>query len=273
MYFFNNFIKYLHDLMETKKNLIIFKSVFLFIIPLILSAQQLNERYLNFSGVVMDSDSLKPIVNVYCSMNGRLKGISDSGGKFSIYARVGDTLSFSHIGFRTKIFNVSDSLQLDSYLVGIFMTRDTIRLQEIVIFPRLGNLRQEMTSFRNRGDFQNDIAKQNLDIATYQGLKSVSDLTDPEVQYNYQASKMKMDAIERGGIPSDKIVSVSVFTGVALIMSLLLEDKSGILKPAKLPGTQEVQWIKNYYLKKLAPVSPGIDTLDTSSIILYKKLP
>lgn len=259
--------------MKTKKNLIIFKSVFLFIFPLILSAQQPNERYLNFSGVVMDSDSLKPIIDVYYSLNGRLNGISDSVGRFSVYARIGDTLSFSHIGFRTKIFNVSDSLQLDSYLVGIFMTRDTIRLQEIVIFPRLRNLRQEMISVRNSGDLQNDIARQNLEIATYQGLKSTQDLTDPETQYNYQASKIKMDAIERGGIPSDKMVSVNVFTGVALIMSLLLEDKSELLKPAKLPGTQEVEWIKNYYLKKLAPVSPGIDTLDTSSTILYKRLP
>ena len=259
--------------METKWNLIIFKSVFLFIFPLILLAQQPNERYLNFSGVVMDSDSLEPIINVYYSLNGRLKGISDSGGRFSIYARIGDTLSFSHIGFRTKIFNVSDSLQLDSYLVGIFMTQDTIRLQEIVIFPRFRNLRQEMTSFRTRGDFQNDMAKQNLDIATYQGLKSAQDLTDPETQYDFQASKITQDAIERGGIPSGKMVSVNVFTGFALIMSLLLEDKSEFLKPAKLPGTQEVEWIKNYYLKKLAPVSPGVDTLGTSSTILYKKLP
>lgn len=246
--------------METKKKLIIFNTVLLFIFPLILSAQQPNERYLNFSGVVMDSDSLKPIINVYYSLNGRLRGISDSGGRFSIYARIGDTLSFSHIGFRTKIFNVSDSLLLDSYLVGIFMTRDTIRLQEIVIFPRLRNLRQEMISVRKSGDLQNDIARQNLEIATYQGLKSAQDLTDPETQYNYQASKIKMDAIERGGIPSDKMVSVNVFTGVALIMSFLLEDKSELLKPAKLPGTQEVEWIKNYYLKKLAPVSPGDST-------------
>ncbi len=246
--------------MKTKKNLIIFKLIFLFIFPLILSAQQPKERYLNFSGVVMDSDSLKPIINVYYSLNGRLEGISDSGGRFSIYARIGDTLSFSHIGYRTKIFNVSDSLQLDNYLVGIFMTRDTIRLQEIVIFPRLGNLRQEMTSIGNRRDFQNDIAKQNLDIATYQGLKSAQDLSDPEIQYDFQASKLKQDAIEKGGIPSDKMVSVSVFTGVALIMSLLLEDKSELLKPVKLPDTQEVKWIKNYYIKKLAPVSPRDST-------------
>jgi hypothetical protein len=241
--------------MKTKKNLIIFKLIFLFIFPLILSAQQPKERYLNFSGVVMDSDSLKPIINVYYSLNGRLEGISDSGGRFSIYARIGDTLSFSHIGYRTKIFNVSDSLLLDNYLVGIFMTRDTIRIQEIVIFPRLGNLRQEMTSIGNRRDFQNDIAKQNLDIATYQGLKSAQDLSDPEIQYDFQASKLKQDAIEKGGIPSDKMVSVSIFTGVALIMSLLLEDKSELLKPVKLPDTQEVKWIKNYYIKKLAPVS------------------
>ena len=242
--------------MEIKRNLIILKSVLLFFIPLILTAQQPSERYLNLSGVVMDSDSLKPIINVYYSLNGKLRGISDSGGKFSIYARIGDTLSFSHIGYRTKMLNVSDSLQLDSYLVGIFMTQDTIRLQEVVIFPRLGNLRQEMTSFRGNGDFQRDIAKQNLDIATYQGLTSTPDLTDPEIQYNYQASKVIMDAVERGGIPSDKIVSVSVFTGVALIMSFLLEDKSELQKPVKLPGNQEVNWIKNYYLKKLTLVSP-----------------
>ena len=209
----------------------------------------------------MDSDSLKPIINVYYSLNGRLEGISDSEGRFSIYARIGDTLSFSHIGYRTKIFNVSDSLQLDNYLVGIFMTRDTIRLQEIVIFPRLGNLRQEMTSIGNRGDFQNVIAKQNLDIATYQGLKSAPDLSDPEIQYDFQASKLIQDAIEKGGIPSDKMVSVSVFTGVVLIMSLLLEDKSELLKPVKLPGTQEVKWLKNYYIKKLAPVSPRDSTV------------
>ncbi len=39
-------------------------------------------------------------------------------------------------------------------------------------------------------------------------------------------------------------------------MSFLLEDKSELQKPVKLPGNQEVKWIKNYYLKKLALVSP-----------------
>ena len=251
--------------METKKRKIILKSILLFFIPLILTAQQQNERYLNFSGVVMNSDSLKPIENVYYSLNGRLSGISDSGGGFSIYTRIGDTLSFSHIGYRTNMFNVSDSLQLDSYLVGIFMTQDTIRLQEIVIYPRLRNLRQEMSNFRGGRDFQNDIAKQNLDIATYQGLASTPDLTDPEIQYNFQTSKIKMDAIERGGIPSNKIVSVNVYTGVALIMSLLLDDKPELQKPVRLPSEQEIDWLKSYFVKEIAKL-----TIPDSSGVMQK---
>lgn len=245
--------------MKFRLSHIILSLVFFNCIILNLTGQQLQERYLNFSGVVMESDSLKPLVDVYYSLNGKLSGISDNEGKFSIYAKVGDTLFFSHVGYRNRTFKISDSLKQDNYLLGILLTRDTIRLREVLIFPRLRSLRQEMTNFSD-DNIDNKIAKRNLDIATYQGLKSEPDLTNPETSHHFQSLKLQREAMEKGGIPSDKMVSVNVFTGVALIMSFLLNNEPEIQKPATLPTKKETDWLKNYFLNELVKLSPPDST-------------
>lgn len=111
-----------------------FSFLVLLLLPLSLFAQ--DKRILQFSGLVMTSDSLRaiPLVNIYSKTSGT-GTFTDWKGFFSLVAREGDTIIFSAIGFETAEAVIPDSLPEDRYSMVQLMTGDTIFLAETVIFP------------------------------------------------------------------------------------------------------------------------------------------
>ena len=70
-----------------------------------------SKDLIQFSGVVISSDSLKPVP--YCSIIdvATSRGTtSDYFGYFSFVARKGDTLKFSSVGYKKAQFVIPDSL-------------------------------------------------------------------------------------------------------------------------------------------------------------------
>src|SRR4051812_1762988 len=69
-----------------------------------------------FSGVVVSHDSLRPIPFVNVTIKGQYRGtISDVYGFYSFVARKSDSIEFSSIGFRKTVFVIPDSLKEDRY--------------------------------------------------------------------------------------------------------------------------------------------------------------
>jgi hypothetical protein len=111
------------------------RNFFLFLIlPLATRAQQ--TEIIQFSGLVMTSDSLRaiPLVNIYSKQSGT-GTFTDYQGFFSLVAREGDTIVFSSIGFNTATTIIPDSLTQSRYSMVQLLTGDTIFLAETVIFP------------------------------------------------------------------------------------------------------------------------------------------
>lgn len=89
-----------------------------------------------FSGVIVTGDSLKPIPFVSIVIKDSYRGtISDYNGFFSFVAQLQDTIEFSAIGFKKGIYVIPDTLNTDRYSLIKIMTRDTILLQETIIYP------------------------------------------------------------------------------------------------------------------------------------------
>jgi hypothetical protein len=95
-----------------------------------------DDRIIQFSGLVMTSDSLRaiPLVNIYSKQSGT-GTFTDYQGFFSLVAREGDTILFSAIGYSTASAVIPDSLTRDRYSMVQLLTGDTIFLAETVIFP------------------------------------------------------------------------------------------------------------------------------------------
>jgi hypothetical protein len=115
-------------------------SVFLIILSftvVVASAQGTDkEKLVQFSGVVITSDSLDPVPYTNIIIKGtRSGGVSDINGFFSFVAKEKDVIEFSALGYKTAYFTIPDSLSSKRYTCIQIMTSDTMFLSETVIYP------------------------------------------------------------------------------------------------------------------------------------------
>lgn len=101
------------------------------------SAQILDNNYLvQFSGVIVTFDSLKPIPYSSVMIKNTNRGtISDYYGFFSFVAKMKDTVEFAAIGFKKAIFIIPDTLTDQRCSLIQILKQDTILLKEVMIFP------------------------------------------------------------------------------------------------------------------------------------------
>lgn len=99
-------------------------------------AQDVNSRLVQFSGIVMSSDSLTPVfyANIW-DKNKRRGSISNGQGFFSFVVQKGDTILFSAVGYQKAKLVIPSNLSENSYSVIQFMKNDTIMLPTAVIYP------------------------------------------------------------------------------------------------------------------------------------------
>lgn len=107
----------------------------LLVVCTVAGGQEWNGRQLSVVGVVWDKDSLQPLSGAVCHQGDISKGV-DEKGCFSVRVQVGDTLRFSHVGYVPAEVVITDSLAGDDYLLGVFLSRDTVMLAEVLILPR-----------------------------------------------------------------------------------------------------------------------------------------
>ncbi|MGM0477624.1 MAG: hypothetical protein ACQERC_00245 [Bacteroidota bacterium] len=100
-----------------------------------LSAQE-NPDLIQFSGVLVSSDSLDQVS--YASVVDKTTGkgtMSDYYGYFSFVTRPGDTILFNAFGFKPSPYIVPDTLSEKRYSIIHVMTPDTMELPQVDIYP------------------------------------------------------------------------------------------------------------------------------------------
>jgi len=89
-----------------------------------------------FSGVVVSADSLKPLPFTHIIIKSTHRGtISDFFGFFSFVAEKGDEIEFTSMGYKKSVYVIPDSLTENRYSLIQMMQTDTIWLTETVIYP------------------------------------------------------------------------------------------------------------------------------------------
>jgi len=115
------------------------KSTF-FIIILIFSIlkanAQVKDGVVQFSGVVVSADSLKPVPYANIMVKGTSHGtVSDFYGFFSFVAKMKDVIVFSSIGHKKAYYTIPDTLTDNKYSLIQVLSNDTFLLKETVIHP------------------------------------------------------------------------------------------------------------------------------------------
>lgn len=107
------------------------------LIPFFSFAQIMDkDQLVQFSGVVVTADSLKPVPYTSVMIRNSSHGtVSDFYGFFSFVAKMQDTIEFSAIGYKKAAFIIPDTLEDYRCSMIQILRPDTIMLREIVIFP------------------------------------------------------------------------------------------------------------------------------------------
>jgi hypothetical protein len=153
------------------------------------------------------------------------------------------------LGYKSTILYISDTLTGREFIAGIYMSTDTLSIGEVVIFPRLRNLKSEILNPRSELNPKIENAKYNLEVSTYQGKMGINKLGDPASNYELLRQRQRNDAYSKGQIPSDRIAGISpllIFPAIYLLMNGMPE------KPAPLQPhltDQEISQIHKKYLE------------------------
>lgn len=113
-----------------------FSTALLLLFSFMLAGQTNRPSLIQFSGVVMSSDSLRaiPYTTVYNLRNGR-GSITNFQGFFSLVAEPGDSIQFSCVGFKTRGYQIPTGLEANRYSIVQLLTTDTIHLAATIIYP------------------------------------------------------------------------------------------------------------------------------------------
>ncbi|MCX6231436.1 MAG: carboxypeptidase-like regulatory domain-containing protein [Bacteroidetes bacterium] len=132
-----------------------------------IKAQKHEKKPVQFSGVVVSSDSLKPISFTNIVIERLHKGTTaDYNGFFSLIAYPGDVIIFSAISYKRVYFRIPDSLTSDRYSLIQSLTADTVMLAGTVIhpWPSREQFKQAFIALKMPKDDDFQIAMKNLAI-------------------------------------------------------------------------------------------------------------
>ncbi len=183
-----------------------------------LSAQQVTP--ILFHGLVLDTETHQPLKGAHYIIRDKTAGAADDHGMISFYARHHDTVRFSCVGYKDFHLVIGDSLLAQEYVLGIYLTSDTLMIPAVVVMPRLVNMRAEIMAVKPGVDDATINATNNLKISTYQGLTAATRLGDPAANYEVIRHMQAKEAGEKGGIPSDQMVAFNPFIIIPIVYIL-----------------------------------------------------
>ncbi|MRR22397.1 hypothetical protein EG830_05385 [bacterium] len=197
-----------------------------------------------FQGVVFDAATRQPLADAHWKVGSRSAGAADSRGMFSLYAHRNDTVTFTCIGYRHFTMTILDTLRAREYTAGIYLTGDTTMIPAVVVIPRLGNIRAEIMSEQPSRNQEVINATNNLRMAVYQGLTNAPKLGDPSTNYELLRQKQRMEAYEKGQIPSGQMIGLSPLTLIPLIYMLAAGPPEDPEPPAPHVSAREMDFLR-----------------------------
>jgi hypothetical protein len=176
------------------------------------SKEKGEESLVQFSGVVVRSDSLTPIpfTNLVIANEGR-GTMADAQGYFSLVAQESDTIVFSAIGYEKSHFIIPDSLEKTNYSLIHAMEKDTVQVKETTVYP-WPTKEQFKEAFMNADLPDDDIrrARKNLAQARMQQRMENMEMDAP-LNFDYEMQEHQNKVYYSGQAPPMSILNPSAW--------------------------------------------------------------
>jgi hypothetical protein len=171
-------------------------------------SQNAKRDPIQFSGVIVDGDSLAPIPFTTIIVRGSNRGtIADYYGYFSFVAQKGDTIDFSAVGYKSVYFVIPDSLVENRYSLIQMLFTDTILLRETVIYP-WPTKEQFRDAFLNLNLTDDDFQRAMKNLALADMREKANNLSnDGYSSYKYTMSQYQTKLYNAGQAPTISLLN------------------------------------------------------------------
>lgn len=179
--------------------------------PFVLSAQHDDDddnRLVQFSGVVVTADSLRPLPFTHIIIKNTRRGtISDFFGFFSFVAEKGDVVEFTSVGYKPSFYRIPDTLSGTRYSLIQMMQTDTVWLTEAIIYP-WPSPDQFKQAFLNTSppDDDYDRAVKNLELAALKE-RAESVPMDASMSFRNQINQTTSRLYYAGQLPPNNLLN------------------------------------------------------------------
>lgn len=167
-----------------------------------------SKGLIQFSGVVVEGDSLRPVPYTSIIVNNTNRGtISDYYGYFSFVAQKSDTIEFSAIGFNSAQYIIPDTLTSVTYSLIQVLRTDTIYLKTVEVYP-WPSKEQFKHAFLNLNLGDDDVSKatKNLDRAALKD-QMVGMAVDASLNYKYSTQQYQSRLYYAGQYPPNNLLN------------------------------------------------------------------
>lgn len=236
------------------KSQIIIALLFVFISVSMFSQNQRNDS-IRITGVVFEMDSLSELP--YSKFNVEKKDfLSDDKGRFSFWARQGEVVRFTHLGFKDTYIQINDSLRHRNYMVGVFLARDTFLISEVIVMPRYENLSLQARTMPLVIRPEMAYATNNVRSSTRQALTQTPLKMDAEMNHRMVLQEHTWSTIYKTQIPPSSTFGVTS-ENMAQMRLFLPKDKQKVMEITQQPlNRNELDLILRLYEERAQKNAP-----------------
>lgn len=214
------------------------------------TAQVVSNDSIRIVGAVYDADSLTIMPNSMLFYQGHYVAPTVDG-YFSLSVKKGDYIRFTHVGYKDAQVVVSDSLYDKSYLFGVFLSQDTIRLPEVIVVSRYERLAIQARYMPVVVTPSMINANQNIRKSTHVALTTAPSRMDAEMNQSMVLGEKTRDIVYRGMISPDRILGVGT-DQLSVIMRNLSESDRELRRTDRAPMTKsEMDYMLYLYRQSL----------------------
>jgi len=226
---------------------------------LITTGITLNAQYktavdsIRFSGMIFDKDSLTVLPYAKYALDEKVFTANDNG-EFYLWAKQGDIIKFSYVGYKDTYIQVHDTLDDNNYIVGVFLSKDTIQLSEVIVIPRYRQLLLDAMYSPLKVDPAYQNALRNVRQAKNQALSSTGFDKPMTAEQNQDMviRENTMRTVYKTQVPPDMIFGINTSTLIPYIVYLRNKRKAKI-KEADVNDSlseMEAEFLINIYHKQ-----------------------
>ena len=205
----------------------------------------------NIHGSILGADDLQPIPNVNVYVRHRFGTSSNVNGYFELPCHLGDTITFSCVGYQKVTFAVPDSLIGRSRVVGIVMPTDTVRIQEIIVLPFITyeQLKYEVANMPS--DENISLAISNIEDAVNTALYVPHQQIDAQLAPLRQLAQYT-ERLEYGGMfaPSQTLTFIGTNSGAIRYIMNANKRKANTATPNHQKQLQMAKDVRKFVLEK-----------------------